>query len=106
MGSPVSVVIANLVMEDVEERAMHGHVSFPPHFWKRYLDDTCTALPRDMVVSFHNHLNCIDLCSQFTVTGGCQCLVILRRGENGAREADWRLRKRMVTSPPSFIQKH
>ena len=32
MGSPVSVVVANLVMEDVEERALTTFHSFP-HFW-------------------------------------------------------------------------
>ena len=44
MGSPVSVTIANLVMEDVEERAMTT-TDIPLHFWKRYVNDTCTALP-------------------------------------------------------------
>ena len=58
MGSPVFVVIANLVMEDVEERALATFHS-PPRFWKRYVDDTCTALPRDMVKSFHSHLNSV-----------------------------------------------
>ena len=31
------------------------------------MDDTCTALPRDMVKSFHSHLNCIELCIPFTL---------------------------------------
>ena len=66
MGSPVSVVIANLVMEDVEERALATFHS-PPRFWKRYVDDTCTALPRDMVKSFHSYLNSIEPYIQFTV---------------------------------------
>ena len=66
MRSLVSVVIANLVMEDVEERALATFHS-PPRFWKRYVDNTCTALPRDMVKSFHSHLNNIEPCMQFTV---------------------------------------
>ena len=38
MGSPVSAVIANMVMEDVEQRAL---VTSPvkPFFWKRYVED-------------------------------------------------------------------
>ena len=38
----VSVTVANLVMEDIEQRArsMYPH----PPFWKRYVDDTYTAL--------------------------------------------------------------
>ena len=66
MGSPVSVVVAKLVMEDVKERDLATFYS-PPHFWKRYVDDTCTALPRNMVESFHSHLNSIEPCIQLTV---------------------------------------
>ena len=43
MGSPVSVTIANLVVEDVEERAM-ATTDIPFRFWKWYVNDTCTAL--------------------------------------------------------------
>ena len=59
MGSPVSVIVANLVMEDIQERALSSFHA-PPRFWRRYVDDTCTALPRDLVTSFHEHLNNID----------------------------------------------
>ena len=38
MGSPVSMVVADLVMEDVEERALTTYHS-PPLFWKRYVDE-------------------------------------------------------------------
>ena len=55
MGSPVSVTVANLVMEDVEQRALSSYPS-PPPFWKRYVDDTLTALPQDQVQCFHEHL--------------------------------------------------
>ena len=66
MGSPVTVVIVSLVMEDVEERALAAFHSLP-RFWKHYVEDTCTALPGDMVKSFHSHPNSIELCIQFTV---------------------------------------
>ena len=61
MGSLVSIVIANLVMKDVEERAFATFHS-PPRFWKHYVYHTCTALPRDMVKSFQSHLNSIEPC--------------------------------------------
>ena len=38
MGSPVSAVIANMVMEDVEQRAL-ATSPVKPFFWKRYVED-------------------------------------------------------------------
>ena len=66
MGSLVLVVVANLVMEDIEQKALSTFYS-PPCFWKQYVDDTCTILPGDLVDSFHSHLNSIDNNIQFTV---------------------------------------
>ena len=66
MGSPVSVVVANLVMEDVEERALSSCV-VPPCFWKRYVDDVCVAMPRNLISSFLDHLNGVESTIQFTV---------------------------------------
>ena len=51
MGSPVSVTVANLVMEEVEERAL-ATFQQPPLFWKRYVDDICTALKDSEVECF------------------------------------------------------
>ena len=87
MGSPVSVVVANLVMEDIEHRAMSSFHT-PPRFWRRYVDDTCTALPRDLVEPFHEHLNSINANIQFTVereSGGQLPFldVLLTREEDG-----------------------
>jgi len=65
IGSPVSVTVADLVTEDVEQRALSTY-HCPPPFWKRYVDDTCTALAADEVHSFHDHLNSIEPSIQFT----------------------------------------
>ena len=66
MGSPVSMVVPNLVMEDIETDSFvylpHTHL-----FWRRNVDDTCTALPQDLVDSFHQHLNWVGPNIQFTV---------------------------------------
>ena len=66
MGSPVSVTVANIVMEDIEERAL-ATCSLHPPFWKRYVDDTLTALPRDQIEQFHQHINSIEPSIQFTI---------------------------------------
>ena len=66
MGSPVSVSVANLVMEDVEERALASFdIQLP--FWKRYVDDTCTVVPKDRVQDLLQHLNGIEESINFTV---------------------------------------
>ena len=66
MGSPVSVTVADLVMEDVEERALSA-CTHKPLFWKRYVDDTLSALPLDQIQAFHHHLNSIEPSIQFTI---------------------------------------
>ena len=65
MGSPVSVTVANLVMEDVERRALTT-VDVHPKFWKRYVDDTCTALPVNRCQVFLEHLTSVEPIIQFT----------------------------------------
>ena len=60
MGSPVSVTVADMVMENVEQHAL-ASFSQPPLFWKRYVDDPCVAMLPSMVESFHKHLNSIDV---------------------------------------------
>ena len=39
----------------------------PPKFWKRYVDDTCTALPKESLLEFHKYLNSVNQHIQFTV---------------------------------------
>ena len=66
MGSPVSVTVANLVMEEIEQTAISTYHT-PPRFWKRYVDDTCAVLPKGSVEDFHQHLNGVNRYIQFTV---------------------------------------
>ena len=56
MGSPVSVVIANLFMEEVEQKAIQSF-SHDVKVWKRYVDDTFVVIRAEHVDAFHEHLN-------------------------------------------------
>ena len=66
MGSPVSAVIANLVMEDIEHRALTT-APVSPSFWKRFVDDVISAVSQDEIVVLLQHLNSIEPSIQFTV---------------------------------------
>ena len=65
MGSLVSVIIANLVMENVEEGAMSTFLN-PPKFWRRYVDGTFVIIKKTEVDKFHNHISNIEASIKFT----------------------------------------
>ena len=66
MGSPVSAVMANLVMEDLEKGALCTSI-VQPCFWKRYVDDVCAAVNSSLVQTLQHHLNNIEPSIQFAV---------------------------------------
>ena len=68
MGSPVSAVIANLVMEDIEQRAL-ASVPVSLSFLKRFVDDVISAVSRNEfeIDILPQHLNSIEPSMQFTV---------------------------------------
>ena len=63
MGSPVSAVIANLV---IEQRALASS-PVKPLFWKRYVDDIISAVSKNEVENLLSHLNSVEPSIQFTV---------------------------------------
>ena len=65
MGSPVSVVVAEIVMQNIEERALTTCRQTIP-LWLRYVDDTFTAVHKDEIDEFHDHLNEQNADIQFT----------------------------------------
>ena len=66
MGSPVSAVIAELVMEEIEEKAL-ASAPVKPRWWRRYVDDSNACLKSESIRVFHSHLNSINPHIQFTI---------------------------------------
>ena len=65
MGLPVSVVVAEIVMQHVEEHAL-ATCRQMISLWLRYVDDTFTAIHKDEIDDFHDHLNEQNTDIQFT----------------------------------------
>ena len=87
MGSPVSTVVANLVMEDVEKRARSTFHS-PPKLWKRYVDNTFVIIHKNSVEDFLYHLNTIENSIKFTIKKEADYTLpfldtLVRRNEHG-----------------------
>ena len=68
MGSPLSPIVANLYMEELENRALET-ATLRPRMWVRYVDDTFVLWPHDEkhLASFHQHLNSQHPAIQFTM---------------------------------------
>ena len=66
MCSPVSAVLANMIMEDVEQRGL-AISPVKPSFWKRYVDDVISAVSGNKAEGFPSHLNSVEPSIQFTL---------------------------------------
>ena len=66
MGSLVYVTVANLVMEDIEDRVL-ATTNVDVQFWKEYVDDKCVALAANKREAFLGHLNLVEPTIQFTL---------------------------------------
>ena len=66
MGSPVSVVLAEMMMQKIEDQ-IENHSFFTPKLWRRYVDDIICILPKEQVESYLIHINSINSNIQFTV---------------------------------------
>ena len=65
MGSHISPIVANLYMEDFENKATNT-AEYAPRIWKRYVDDTCVIIKATKKEDFLEHINSIDPHIQFT----------------------------------------
>ena len=58
MSSPFSPIIANMVMEEIEQTALNTYLN-PPCLWVRYVDDMYGIMEKTEVELFHDYLNTI-----------------------------------------------
>ena len=65
MGSPVSVVVAEIVMQNIEEQALLTYTKTLP-LWLCYVDNTFSTVHKDEIDTFHEHLNRQNPHIQFT----------------------------------------
>ena len=69
MGSPVSPIVANLFMEDLEQKAMEtAPPGGRPGFWKRYVDDSLEIVRQGSIEESTDHLNQIDTTNSIKFT--------------------------------------
>ena len=66
MDLPVSAVISNMVMEDMEQRAL-ATSPVKPFFWKRYVDDVISAVSGSEAERLLSHLNSVEPSIQFSL---------------------------------------
>ena len=66
MGSPVSPIVVNLCMEEIEELAFN-QTDLPPTKWFRCVDDVFSIIKKHAITNFHNLLNSIDPLINFTI---------------------------------------
>ena len=66
IGSPVNPIVANLYMEDFEQKALSS-ATHPPRLWHRYVDDTLVIQKEANKQGFLQHINSVDPAIRFTV---------------------------------------
>ena len=65
MGSPLSPIVVNLFMEDLETKLL-ATVPSTPKIWKRFVDNTFTIIQKADKDAFLDHINSIDSNIHFT----------------------------------------
>ena len=65
MGTPVSAIVAETIIQNIEESAL-STCRKTILLYLLYVDDTCTAVGHDKINAFHHHLNRQNTDIQFT----------------------------------------
>jgi hypothetical protein len=93
MGSPVSPVVSNLVMESIEDEILSS-LDFDPFFYKRYVDDIIMCIPSEKIDYVFRLFNSRHPRLKFTIEYEESCslsfleLLLIRRPD-GRIITDW-----------------
>ena len=92
LGSPVSVVVAEIVMQNIEEQALATYTR-TILLWLGYVDDTFTALHKDEIDDFHEHLYRQKADIQFSKESEEKCKIpfldcLVTRDNNNLQKTD------------------
>lgn len=109
MGSPLSPIIANLVMQELEESILNTlHINIP--FFYRYVDDIILAAPATEIINILNKFNNYHERLQFTVKheeGRCISFLDLSiQITNDIINIDWFHKKTFSGRLLSFFSNH
>ena len=66
MGSCISLVVANIFMEQIERQALTTFRE-PSRIWLRYVDDVFCVIKSSEIKDFHHHVNSIFPNIKFTL---------------------------------------
>ncbi|XP_018311680.1 uncharacterized protein [Mycetomoellerius zeteki] len=91
MGSPLSPIIADLVMQDLETEVL-GKLEFPVPFYIRYVDDIIMAAPVETIGQILTAFNAVHNRLQFTLEIGGESINFLDVTiikNDGMLECDW-----------------
>ncbi|BHF62100.1 hypothetical protein SprV_0100508100 [Sparganum proliferum] len=108
MGSTVSGLVAELVLQELEKIAFIQH---EPVFWRRYVDDTFVIVKKDMLQHFHSLLNSVFPDIKFTREEEQEQQlpfldVLVRRNPNGELETTVYRKATNTTQLLSFHSNH
>lgn len=92
MGSPLSPIIADIVLQDLEEKALNT-LRFTPRFYFRYVDDILMTVPSDSIDStlliFNSFHDRLQFTSEVEVNRKINFLDVILIVENNFLIFDW-----------------